>query len=67
MTMETIIYVNGMMCPHCLARVEAVCKAVTGVTDAKVNLQEKYVKILGDTDIQACCQAIEQAGYQVVK
>ena len=66
-TMEAIIYVNGMMCPHCQARVEAVCKAVAGVIDAKVNLQEKYVKILGETDIQACCQAIEQAGYQVVK
>ena len=37
-TMETVIMVNGMMCPHCKARVESVCKGVAGVTDAVVDL-----------------------------
>ena len=39
--METIIKVEGMMCVHCKARVEQVCKAVAGATDAVVDLQEK--------------------------
>lgn len=65
--METIIYVNGMMCPHCKARVENVCKAIAGVENAEVDLQAKLVKITGSVDIAACEQAIIQAGYEVVK
>ena len=45
--METVIYVNGMMCPHCQARVESVCKAVAGVEDAVVDLKAKTVTVKG--------------------
>ena len=64
--METVIYVNGMMCVHCKARVEKVCKAVPGVVDAVVDLQAKNVTVTGDCDIAAVKQAIADADYEVV-
>lgn len=66
-TMEMIIKVNGMMCPHCKARVEAVCKAVEGTVDAVVDLAEKQVTVTGNSDIQLLKKAITDAGYEVVE
>ena len=65
--METVIYVNGMMCVHCKARVEKVCKGIPGVTDAVVDLQAKNVTVTGDCDIEAVKQAIRDADYEVVE
>ena len=64
--METVIYVEGMMCPHCKARVESVCKSIPGTTDAVVDLQKKQVTLTGSIDIPAVKKAIIDAGYQVV-
>ena len=64
--METIIYVNGMMCPHCKARVEAVCMEIPGATDAQVDLQKKLVAVAGDASVEALKKAITDAGYEVV-
>jgi len=64
--METVIKVNGMMCPHCKARVESVCKAVEGAVDAVVDLQEKQVTVTGDAALEALKKAITDAGYEVV-
>ena len=64
--METVIYVNGMMCPHCKARVEQVCKAVAGTVDAVVDLQAKNVTVTGDADVAVLKKAIADAGYEVV-
>ena len=65
-TMETIINVNGMMCPHCKAMVEKVCKAVPGTQDAVVDLQAKNVTVTGSADVEALKKAITDAGYEVV-
>ena len=65
--METVINVNGMMCPHCKAMVEKVCKAVPGTVDAVVNLHAKNVTVTGDADVAALKKAIVDAGYEVVE
>ena len=65
--METVIKVNGMMCPHCKARVEQVCKAVAGTVDAMVDLQAKNVTVTGEADVAALKKAITDAGYEVVE
>lgn len=65
--MEKIIHVNGMMCPHCQARVEQVCKGVAGVADAVVDLQLKQVTVSGAFEIAAVRKAITDAGYEVVE
>ena len=66
-TMETVIQVEGMMCPHCKAMVEKVCKAVPGTTDAVVDLQAKNVTVSGDADVAALKKAIVDAGYEVIE
>ncbi len=65
--METIIKVDGMMCPHCQARVESVSKAIPGVTDAVVDLQKKQVSLQGSFDLEAVKKAITDAGYTVLE
>lgn len=65
-TMETIIKVEGMMCPHCQARVESVCKAVAGAQNAIVDLQKKQVTVTGNADLDALKKAITDAGYEVI-
>jgi len=65
--METVIYVGGMMCPHCQARVEKACKAVPGVTDAVVDLKAKNVTVTGTADIAALKAAIIEAGYEITE
>ena len=65
--METVIKVEGMMCSHCKARVEKVCKAVPGTQDAVVDLADKTVTVTGTADTAALKQAIRDADYQVVE
>ena len=65
--MEMVIHVEGMMCKHCKARVESVCKGVSGVTDAVVDLEAKTVTVSGTADVQAVNKAIADADYQVVE
>ena len=64
--METVINVNGMMCPHCKAMVEKVCKAIPGTVDAVVDLHAKNVTVTGEADVAALKKAIVDAGYEVV-
>ena len=65
--METVINVNGMMCTHCKAMVEKICKAAPGVTDAVVDLHAKNVTVTGTPDLDALKKAIVDAGYEVVE
>ena len=64
--MVTVLKVEGMMCVHCKARVEAVCKAVPSVTDAVVDLEAKQVSVTGNADAELLRKAITDAGYEVV-
>ncbi len=65
--MTTVIHVEGMMCNHCKARVEKVCKAVAGAEDAVVDLAAKTVTVTGNASVEALKQAITDADYQVVE
>lgn len=65
--MTVTIYVNGMMCPHCKARVEAVCKETPGTIDAQVDLEKKLVTVTGDASVEVLTKAITDAGYEVVE
>ena len=65
-TMETVIKVDGMMCTHCKARVEQVCKAVAGTADAVVELENKLVRVTGTAPVDTLKKAIIDAGYTVM-
>ncbi len=64
--MKQVICVEGMMCTHCQARVEKVCKEIPGVQDAVVDLQEKQVTVTGEVSLEVLKKAIIDAGYEVV-
>ncbi len=64
--MKQVIKVEGMMCTHCQARVENVCKAVSGTIDAVVDLKKKTVTVTGDAALEQLKKAITEAGYQVL-
>ncbi len=66
-SMETIIHVEGMMCSHCKARVESVCKAVPGTLEAVVDLKLKCVTVTGTAAVDELKKAITDAGYEVVE
>lgn len=66
-TMQTVIKVEGMMCNHCKARVEKVCKEVPGTQDAVVDLAAKTVTVTGNADLAALKKAISDADYTVVE
>jgi Cu+-exporting ATPase len=65
--MTTVIKVEGMMCTHCKAMVEKVCKAVPGTVDAVVDLQAKTVTVTGEAAVDALKKAITDAGYEVIE
>lgn len=65
--METVIKVEGMMCSHCKARVESVCKAIAGTQDAVVDLQAKTVTVTGNANAEELKKAIMDAGYEVIE
>ena len=65
-TMETVITVHGMMCKHCKATVERVCKAIPGVQDAVVDLAAKNVTVTGEFDVAALKQAIIAEDFEVI-
>ena len=62
----TVIKVEGMMCTHCKAMVEKVCKAVPGTVDAVVDLQAKTVTVTGEASVDTLKEAIVAAGYEVI-
>ena len=64
--MATVIKVEGMMCTHCKAMVEKVCKAVPGTLAAEVDLKAKTVTVQGDADVEVLKKAIVDAGYEII-
>ena len=64
--MTTVLKVEGMMCTHCKAMVEKVCKAIPGTEDAVVDLQAKTVTVTGNASRETLAAAITEAGYEVV-
>lgn len=61
------INIEGMSCMHCAGRVESALKALKGVSDATVNLDEKtaVVKLKDNIENDALKNAVEDAGYTV--
>lgn len=61
------IYIDGMSCMHCAAKVEKALASVSGVADAKVDLVNKkaVVKLKKDIDNATLKATVEDLGYNV--
>ncbi len=59
--------VEGMMCKHCVARVEKALSSVDGVLKVEVNLKKKTASVEFDGEIadEALINAVVEAGYEV--
>ena len=65
MTVE--LKIEGMMCPHCEARVKSVLEAQSGVIEAIVSHNDGTAKISGNSlDRDSLASVVEDAGYKVV-
>ena len=65
--MEKILKIEGMMCPHCEARVKKVLEAIEGVASAEVSHKKgtaiiTFTKAVDDSILK---KAVEDAGYPV--
>lgn len=62
------VYVDGMSCGHCSARVEEAFNSVKGIS-AKVNLEEKVAYITSKSVIkeEEAKKIVEDTGFTFVK
>ena len=67
--MKKYIYVEGMMCGHCKARVEKILAKSQGVISAEVQLEHNRALIECDStiDIQAIALALTEDGYDFIR
>ena len=66
--MEKILKIEGMMCPHCEARVKNTLEAIEGVTEAIVSHETGTATVVSDREIatEVLKGAVEAQGYKVV-
>ncbi len=66
-TMEITLKVEGMMCPHCEARVKSVLEALDGVLVATPSHEKGEVKIelSAEVPVDTLKSTIEAQGYKV--
>lgn len=63
------IYIDGMSCMHCAAKVEKALSSINGVTDAKVDLNAKKatVKLKKDVDNAILTAAVDELDFKVTE
>ena len=62
--MEITLKVEGMMCPHCEARVKEALSNVEGVESAFADHKSNEAKVVGNVDAEVLVSAVETAGYK---
>ena len=62
------VFIEGMSCGHCAARIEKSLGTIDGVTDVKVNLLGKFAEVETAKDLtdKSVLAAIAAAGYHLV-
>lgn len=64
--MEYTIKVKGMMCEHCVARIEKTLSARDGVVSVKANLADGTVKVNADgVSEQTVREYVADTGYEL--
>ena len=64
--MKKIVSIEGMQCMHCAGSVEKALLALSGVTAAKVSLEDKNCTVEGDLPADdAMINAVTAQGFSV--
>ena len=63
------VFIEGMSCGHCAARIEKALGKIDGVSSVTVNLTGKFAELdtARELDDKSVAEAIDSAGYQLVK
>ena len=63
------VFIEGMSCGHCAARIEKALGKIEGVSTVKVNLAWQFAELdtSKELDDKTVSSAIDSAGYQFVK
>ena len=64
--MTTTLKIEGMMCPHCEARVKKALEALDGVESAVVSHEAGTAVVTGSADFETMKAAVEAQDYQVI-
>ena len=64
--MTTTLKIEGMMCPHCEARVKKALEALDGVESAVVSHEAGTAVVTGSADFETMKAAVEAADYKVL-
>ena len=64
--MTTTLRIEGMMCPHCEARVRKALEALDGVEEAVVSHTAGTAVVTGSVDAEAMKAAVEAQDYKVL-
>jgi len=65
-TMTTTLKIEGMMCPHCEARVKKALEALEGVESAVVSHEAGTAVVSGSADFETMKAAVEAQDYKVL-
>ena len=66
--MTITMKIEGMMCPHCEARVKSILEGIEGVSEAIVSHKEGTAIVTADDSVasDALKEAVEKDGYKVI-
>ncbi len=64
--MTKTLKIEGMMCPHCEARVKKALEALDGVECAVVSHEKGTAVVTGSVDFETMKQAVEAQDYKVM-
>jgi copper chaperone len=56
-----------MSCGHCEAAVKAEVGKVAGVLEVQVDLESKWVSVIGSNDRTAIAGAVDEAGFEATE
>ena len=67
-SMEITLKIEGMMCPHCEARVKSALEAIDGVSEVIPSHTDKKAKVLlsKEIDVNILKETVVAQGYQIV-
>jgi len=62
---DSVIKIQGMTCNHCVMTVERAIRAVPGVTETIIDLDNGIAGIKGDFSVEDIKEAVENVGYRI--
>ena len=63
---EIIFHISDLHCDNCIEKIRQAVGHLSGVEDIQIDLNEKLLKIFGETDPNEITQILQDIGYTPV-